>query len=112
MNLFGIPEKTQEEFCQLLALSDGCRVERIVSQGHCSPEGFWYDQAEDELVCLLAGSALLTFDRCQVFLTPGDTLFISAHQRHRVDATSNLPPCVWLCIFGTFNQTIIQENLP
>ncbi len=118
MNLFSIPERTQEEFCQLLARADACRIERIVSQGHRSPEGFWYDQAQDELVCLLSGSALLAFDRCQVFLTAGDTLFIPAHQRHRVEATGHTPPCVWLCIFGEFDktirmdQTIIQENPP
>lgn len=118
MNLFSIPQRNQEEFCQLLASATACRVERIVSQGHCSPKGFWYDQAEDELVCLLSGSALLVFDQCQVFLTAGDTLFIPAHQKHRVEASSHTPPCVWLCLFGEFDkticmdQTIIQENLP
>lgn len=112
MNLFSIPERTPEEFCQLLALSDSCRVERIVSQGHHSPKGFWYDQREDELVCLLSGSALLSFEHCQVFMTAGDTLFIPAHHKHRVEATGHIPPCVWLCIFGCFNQTITQENRP
>ncbi|WMJ82669.1 cupin domain-containing protein [Oscillospiraceae bacterium LTW-04] len=112
MNLFSIPERTPEEFCQLLALSDSCRIERTVSQGHHSPKDFWYDQAEDELVCLISGSALLSFERCQVFLTAGDMLFIPAHLRHRVEATSHAPPCVWLCIFGRFNQPTPQENRP
>lgn len=110
MNLFSIPEKTEEEFCRLLACADGCRVEQLISQGHRSPDGFWYDQAEDELVCLLSGSALLTFSRCQVVLTAGDTLFIPAHQKHRVEATSRSPACVWLCIFARFDHTIVQEN--
>ena len=35
------------------------RVERIVSSGHCSPEGFWYDQDEQEWVPLLQGAARL-----------------------------------------------------
>lgn len=110
MNLFSIPEKTQEEFCRLLGSADGCRITHIISQGHCSPEGFWYDQAEDELVCLLSGSALLTFAHAQVVLTPGDLIFIPAHQKHRVEATSSAPACVWLCIFGRFNQTTAQEK--
>lgn len=112
MNLFTIPEKEKEEFCQLLACSDGCRIEHIVSQGHRSPEGFWYDQPEDELVCLLSGSTLLSFEHCQVFLAAGDTLMIFAHQKHRVEATGRTPPCVWLCIFGRFDQTITQESPP
>lgn len=110
MNLFSIPEKTKEEFSRLLACANGCRIEHMISQGHCSPDGFWYDQTEDELVCLLSGSALLVFAHCQVFLTTGDTVFIPAHQRHRVEATSHTPACVWLCIFGCFDQTIKQEN--
>lgn len=112
MNLFSIPEKTSEEFCQQLASFDCFRVERIVSQGHCSPESFWYDQTEDELVFLLSGSALLSFEHCQVFLNTGDMLFIPAHLKHRVEATGHTPPCVWLCIFGRFNQTMTQENRP
>ena len=28
----------------------GLRIERIVSEGHVSPEGFWYDQDEPEWV--------------------------------------------------------------
>ncbi len=110
MNLFFVPERAREEFSRLLACVNGCRVEHIVSQGHCSPASFWYDQAEDELVCLLSGSALLRFEQCQVFLTAGDTVFIPAHKRHRVEATSRDPACVWLCIFGQFDQTTIQEN--
>lgn len=110
MNLFSIPEKTKEEFSRLLARADNCRVEHMISQGHCSPNGFWYDQTEDELVCLLSGSALLVFAHFQVVLTAGDTIFIPARQKHRVEATSHTPACVWLCIFGRFDQTIVQEN--
>lgn len=29
------------------------RMERIVSQGHASPEGFWYDQDQNEWVMVL-----------------------------------------------------------
>lgn len=110
MNLFSIPVRTDDEFCETLASSHSCRIERIVSQGHRSPDDFWYDQTEDELVCLLSGSALLDFDYCSVVLTAGDTLFVPAHKKHRVDQTSNMPPCVWLCIFGKFDQTKNRRN--
>lgn len=103
MNLFSIPQRAQDEFSRLLVCADGCRIEHIISQGHRSPDGFWYDQTEDELVCLLSGSALLAFTHCQVFLTAGDTVFIPARQKHRVEATSHAPACVWLCIFGRFD---------
>jgi len=37
------------------------RVERIVSNAHSSPAGFWYDQPEDEWVMVLRGQARLEF---------------------------------------------------
>lgn len=37
----------------------GVRVERIVSQGHVTPPGQWYDQDWDEWVSLLSGAARL-----------------------------------------------------
>ncbi len=37
-------------------------IERIVSQGHRSPDGFWYDQKENEFVVLIAGAARLAFE--------------------------------------------------
>ena len=36
-------------------------IERIISHVHSSPAGFWYDQAEDEWVIVLRGSAVLEF---------------------------------------------------
>ena len=33
-----------EEFAQILS-RPGLKIERIVSHGHASPPGFWYDQA-------------------------------------------------------------------
>ena len=40
----------------------GPRIERIVSEGHVSPEGFWYDQDEPEWVALIRGTAELEFE--------------------------------------------------
>ena len=44
-NLFnGIPDELPEELFTTLHQAKGLRIERIVSHGHASPPGFWYDQ--------------------------------------------------------------------
>lgn len=53
---------TPEHFSPLLTSDRGLLVERIVSWGHVTPEGQWYDQEKDEWVLLLEGSARLGFD--------------------------------------------------
>ena len=98
-NIFaGIPASTAtaEEFSQLLQ-RPGLRIERIVSTGHASPPGFWYEQPDDEWVLLAKGCAELEFDdgRRQA-LAPGDWLLIPAGCRHRVAATG--PDTVWLAV--------------
>lgn len=81
----------------------GLRVERIVSTGQASPPGFWYDQAEHEWVLLLRGRAQLSVDtpdgQQAVCLTPGDSLELPAHCRHRVEATCADPPTLWLALY-------------
>ena len=53
-NLFAdIPAATPEESIEPLLDAPGVRIERIVSWGHASPEGFWYDQDQDEWVIVL-----------------------------------------------------------
>jgi len=76
-------------------------VERIVSHGHCSPDGFWYDQDENEWVILLKGSAGLRFeDQDSVLvLNPGDYLHINGHQRHRVEWTDPKQETIWLAVY-------------
>ena len=62
-NLFdGIPADLPQELFQTLLATPGFRIERIVSLGHASPEGFWYDQEAHEWVLLLAGAARLTLE--------------------------------------------------
>ena len=79
----------------------GLRIERIVSEGHVSPEGFWYDQDEPEWVALLQGTAELEFEDGRRYpMGAGDWLAIPAHERHRVAHTSSDPPCIWLAVFG------------
>ena len=48
-NLFdGIPGELTEELFTTIHPDGGLRIERIVSHGQSSPEGFWYDQDENE----------------------------------------------------------------
>lgn len=97
----GIPCSLPDEFSQILCQSDGFRIERIVSRGHASPPGFWYDQAENEFVLLVKGRASLTLEGQPdpVVLEPGDWLDLKAHTRHRVDWTAPDEDTVWLAMF-------------
>ena len=76
----------------------GCRIERIISYGQTSPEGFWYDQAWDEWVLLVQGAAEIDLGDRKVALTPGDHLFIPAGQKHRVTLTAPDQPTIWLAV--------------
>lgn len=100
-NVFAdIPENLKDEQVQTLLQTPDFHVERIVSQGHCSPEGFWYDQDENEWVIVLKGSAALLFaDQDGIFvLNPGDYLHINRHRRHRVEWTDPQQETVWLAV--------------
>ncbi|SIN68324.1 cupin 2 domain-containing protein [Singulisphaera sp. GP187] len=100
INLFSeIPADLSEELFQTLLNAPGLRIERIVSRGHVSPEGFWYDQETHESVLLLSGAARLTFEgEPPIDLVPGAFVNIPARQRHRVDWTDPTQPTVWLAI--------------
>ena len=88
---------TEEVFTELLR-HEAVRIERIVSNGHASPEGFWYDQDDHEWLVLLEGEAGIEFpDREPVHLQQGDTLNLPAHTRYRVTFTSR--PALWLAVF-------------
>lgn len=100
-NLFdGIPPTLQEELLQTLAESGSVRIERIVSDGHATPPGEWYDQGWDEWVLLVSGEATLLFDDDAVpqILKPGDNVMIPAGCRHRVERTDTLQKTIWLAI--------------
>ena len=86
-----------EFFETLLQDGKGMRVERIVSWGHVTPEGEWYDQSADEWVVVLEGEARLGFgDGTEHILGRGEHLFLPRHVRHRVLQTSR--PCIWLAV--------------
>jgi cupin 2 domain-containing protein len=96
-----IPPRQDREYVEVLAQGEGMRVERIVSWGQCSPQGFWYDQEEHEWVALLSGAAKIRFadDARTVTLGPGDSLTIPVHARHRVEWTDPNGASVWLAVF-------------
>lgn len=99
-NLFAqIPSSLQEELTETLVNVASLRIERIVSHGHTSPAGFWYDQKEHEWVVVLRGAARLQFEDELVELKPGNFVNIPAHRKHRVDWTTPDEPTVWLAVF-------------
>jgi cupin 2 domain-containing protein len=101
-NLFSaLPATLPEELVETLAEGKHVRIERIVSTGQASPEGFWYDQEESEWVVVLKGEAKLLFegDAQPIHLRAGDHVSIPAHRRHRVEWTTHSEPTVWLAVF-------------
>jgi len=94
------PPDAPEEQCSPLLARPGLRIERIVSHGHVSPPGFWYDQPQGEWVLLIQGEAGLRFaDEPQArHLKAGDYVDIAPHRRHRVDWTSPDQTSVWLAV--------------
>jgi cupin 2 domain-containing protein len=100
-NLFGVADPTTpgEVFEALIETLD-VKLERIVSRGHATPAGQWYEQSTDEWVAVLRGSASLRFeDESEpVVLRPGDHVLILAGRRHRVEWTDPAQPTVWLAL--------------
>lgn len=96
----GLPPAGPGEVFQPLAGTAGTRIERIVSTGQASPDGFWYDQDTAEFVLLVAGAAALRIEGEPTprHLAPGDWLELPAGCRHRVDSTQAHPPTVWLAV--------------
>ena len=97
--LADLPAQLPEELIQTLLSAPQLRIERIVSQGHASLPGFWYDQDEHEWVLLIQGAARLQMDDGVVEMKPGDFLNIPAHRKHRVEWTSPDELTIWLAIY-------------
>jgi cupin 2 domain-containing protein len=99
-SIYELPDSSKDELFTTLVNAGNVRIERIVSCGQKSPEGFWYDQHENEWVILLKGHAIIEFEQSGIIeLHEGDHLNIPAHQKHRVTSTSSNPECVWLTVF-------------
>lgn len=100
-NLFsGLPKSRRDEQVDTLLARPGARIERIVSTGQASPEDFWYDQPQDEWVCVIAGAATLVIEGepHPRHMKPGDWLELPAHLRHRVAWTDTSQPTIWLAV--------------
>ena len=97
-NIFeNIKPTSNKELAEVLLQNENIIIERIVSYGFPTPDGFWYNQDKNEWVLLLSGEAEIEFkDGKLTQLKAGDYLFIPAHQQHRVSCTSKEPNCVWL----------------
>ena len=108
-NLFDIPTdwSRKEEHFEMLATGPGSlQIKRIISLGHTTPPGEWYDQGEAEWVVLLQGVAKMEWDDgTTTSLNAGDWVFIPPRRRHRVVATSVEPPCIWLAVHGELSTT-------
>lgn len=97
-----IPHVLPEELFTTLAQGKGTRIERIVSHGHSSPPGFWFDQDEHEFVLVIQGRARLELaEQGELDLRAGDYLVLPAHLRHRVSWTDPQQDTVWLAVYWT-----------
>ncbi len=103
-NIFEIKEViSSKEVIETILESKNIRIERIVSNGEISPKDFWYNQDNDEWVCLIQGTAIIEFEEEEeVKLKEGDYLLIPAHKKHRVSFVSKNPNCIWIAIHGEF----------
>ena len=99
-NLFSaLPAHLPTEITESLLHAKHVRIERIVSQGQTSPDGFWYDQDEAEFVVVVQGAGRLRFEEEVIELRPGDWIEIPAHRKHRVEWTTLDEQTVWLAVF-------------
>ena len=101
-NLFeSIPVELPDELTETLLQTKALRMERIVSRGHHSPAGDWYNQSEHEWVALLTGQATLEFQDPveRVSLAKGDFINIPAFRKHRVVVTDPHVDTIWLAVF-------------
>jgi cupin 2 domain-containing protein len=98
--LADLPQDLPEERFDVLLETPAFRLERILSRGHATPEGQWYDQDWHEWVLLLQGQARLAIERREgeTLLQPGDAVLLPAHCRHRVNWTPEDTITVWLAL--------------
>jgi cupin 2 domain-containing protein len=98
-NLFvHLPRYLPDELFTTLLDAANVRIERIVSHGHASAEGFWYDQDQNEWVVVLKGAARLRFEDETIEMKPGDFIDIPVHKKHRVEWTTPDEPTLWLAV--------------
>lgn len=99
-NIFAsIPTENKEEIFEEILSKDGVKIERIISDGHVTPDGKWYEQKDDEWVMLVQGEAILEFENSkEVKLFAGDYINIPALKKHRVSWTKPNFKTIWLAV--------------
>ncbi|MEE8402116.1 MAG: cupin domain-containing protein [Candidatus Hydrothermarchaeaceae archaeon] len=95
-----IPKELPDELFEEVIRRRSFKLERIISKGHSTPKGEWYDQDRDEWVILLKGGAglLIEGEDEVVVLKPGDYIHLPAHLRHRIEWTDPGEETVWLAL--------------
>jgi len=92
------PDKAEEIFTSLVK-KEHVHIERIVSYGHITEAGQWYDQSKNEWVMIIKGAAQIEFENDRVeTLKAGDYINIPAHQKHRVSWTKENTETIWLAV--------------
>ncbi len=100
-NIFSdIPVETPNEILETIIESHQFKIERIISRGQSTTDGYWYDQEKNEWVLVLKGNAGLLFEGSEeiVIIKTGDYINIPAHKKHRVEWTDPEEETVWLAV--------------
>ena len=92
--------KSVDEQTDVLLETATLRLLRIVSIGHSTPKDEWYIQNDNEWVVLLSGHASLQFAEESVErpMVPGAWMLIPKGVQHRVIATAEDSPSIWLAL--------------
>ncbi|NLJ28346.1 MAG: DUF1255 family protein [Deltaproteobacteria bacterium] len=95
-----VPKSLENECFESLIQTREVKIERIISLGHASPEGYWYDQQQNEWVLVIKGRARLRFEGSDtmISLEAGDYINIPSHRRHRVEWTDPAEETIWLAV--------------
>ncbi len=100
-NIFSdIQKYAPDEILETILQTNKFKIERIISRGHATADGEWYNQDKNEWVMVLKGSAGLLFegDDKTVIMKTGDYINIPAHRKHRVEWTEPEEETIWLTI--------------
>ncbi len=93
-----VPQKSEQELFEPVWKNAHFLLERIISTGQSTPVDEWYEQAHEEWVIVLQGSAILRFEHAEYRLNVGDYVLIPAGCRHRVEWTDTTQPTLWLAL--------------
>jgi|SRR3989344_7139033 len=98
--LSNIPDKIPKEIIETVVSSPNIKIERIISKGHVTSKGKWYNQEKDEFVLIIKGNAELGFENNNlVKMKEGDYLIIPKNTKHRVEKTDLSTETIWLAVF-------------